>query len=392
MPDTSRTSPVKIQTPRVIFSWAILLAWVGFIYATLGTVPRWRELLVERYGEGVFATMTYSAAGLAVALVLCVMILRNREKRIFPYVSLVVVLLFLRHIMRHWIIIPVEQIHFIEYGVVGFLAYNALKFHLKGWGLITAAILLTYFFGMVDECIQGILVTRVGEQRDMYWNALAGALALALVAFSLRPARIRGHSGHVELRSHVFIAILCLPIQGYFNATIAQFGVLIEDKALGVVFRSRQRPEALKTYHDHLSHFKSEIAPRLGKEGMNPLLRRAYDRIHEEALVHAFRGFAHFGYGNFPVAYKENLIIEKYFHQFVQGTDLDWPPSRIKDLQEKIGPLALSTYYSPVAEHLITKFTEAQMWVAIVLLESGLILLWLKLGRREISTHRKPSL
>jgi len=375
---------INSRKAKTASAWIILIAWVAFIYLTLGTVPKWREFLVTRYGEGVFAVITFAIGGVAVAFILGFMIIRNREKRLLPYIALITIVLFLRYVMRHWITIPVEQIHFIEYGLVGFLSFNALRRHLRGWGLITAAIFLTYLFGMVDECIQGLLANRVGEQRDMYWNGLAGLLALGIITLSIRPAIVAGRSGRREWRAHIIMLALSLPIQGYFNSAIAQFGVLIQDDSIGAVFRSRLEPEALQSYDDNLDHFKTEIAPLIGKERMVPLVERVYNRIHEEALVHSFRRFAHYRYGNFPVAYKENLIIEKYFYQFVEGTDLDWPPAMSKDLQDKIGDLAFSRYHSPVAEHLITKFTETQMWVVIILLEGVVItLLALSWRRRD---------
>ncbi|TKJ40481.1 hypothetical protein CEE37_09210 [candidate division LCP-89 bacterium B3_LCP] len=368
--DLKESSPLAI-----ILSWAALIGWVGFIYATLGTVPTWREFLQDRYGEGIFGTITYFAAGICLVAILFYMLFGRKERKFFPYIVLVLVMLFLRYTMRHWITIPVEQIHFIEYGMVGFLAFNALRYHLSGWALITAALFIAYFFGMIDECIQGLLENRVGEQRDMYWNGLAAALVLVIVAFSIKPKVIFHKCGFREARIHLLIVALCLPIQGYFNSTFAQFGYLIEDDALAVVFRSRLDVERLKLYDDNLDHFKQDIAPRIGKERMNTLLGDMHDKIHEEVTVHSFRRFYHGIRGNYPVAYKESLILSHYFPQFISGTSLDWPRGKIKELQDKIGNLVNSTYYSPVAEHLITKFTQLQMWFVIIMLEIFILIL-----------------
>lgn len=207
----------------------------------------------------------------------------------------------------------------------------------------------------------------------MEW--IRGGNALFIVTFSLKPKIIYGRSGRRELQVHLLIASLCLPVQGFFNSTIAQFGVLIEDEAICSVFRSRLKPKALIAYNENLVHFKTEIAPNIGKIEQSQLLEVVHDKIHEEALVHAFRRFYHFRRGNTPVVYKENLILRKYFKQFITGTALDWPKSKSVELHNKIGDLAYSTYYSPVAEHLITKFSEMQMWIVILLLDS-LLLIW----------------
>ncbi|MFH0880847.1 MAG: VanZ family protein, partial [Lentisphaerota bacterium] len=218
--DQQYSSPSAAQTRRrwAVLAWGVLLAYAAFIDLTLSTVPAWREALIQRFGESVFDKITYGAAIALLSGILAVMIFRNREKQLLPYLSLIAILLFLRHVLRHWITIPVEQIHFIEYGLMGFFAYNALRFHLRGWLLVIAALLLTYFFGMVDECIQGNLANRVGEQRDMYWNGLAGLMGLSLVVLALKPKWIRGASGHREVIALLLIVAVCLPLQGYFNA------------------------------------------------------------------------------------------------------------------------------------------------------------------------------
>jgi|GEM_PF-1181635 len=367
-PERTSSSPWKAA-----WAWFLLLAWEGFILLTLSTVPTWREQLEERWGEGVYEAITYGAAGLALLALLAYMIFRLRERRILPYVSLALVLAALRYVTTHWIVIPVEQIHFIEYGMVGFLSYNALRYHLRGGGLVAAALMLTYLFGMVDETIQGHLANRVGQQEDMHWNGLAGIMGLAVVVLSLRPRWIRGPSGRREARFFLVMLALALPVQGYFNSTIAQFGHLIHEKDLNVTFRSRLKPEALKAYDDHLDHFKSVIVPRLGKARGTVILPLVYDLIHEEATVHMFRYGRYLQEKKFFIAYKEYLIIQKYFWQFIEGTPLQPPPDHGDQLRAASGAEADAHYESPVAAHLITSFSAAQNWIVIALLEAGII-------------------
>jgi len=323
-PYQSQDSPpgFKRSRWRAFFAWALLLSYAAFIDLTLSSVPTWREELSKRYGDGAFTTITYAAAVILLTIILAVMIFRNREKKPWAYISLVAILLFLRHVMRHWMTIPSEQIHFVEYGIMGFLAYHALRHHLKGWGLVVAALL---------------------------------------------------------------IVALCLPLQGYFNSAIAQFGVLVKDEAHGVIFRSRLKPAVLRQYNHNLEEFKRKIAAQIGKARMAKLLPGVHDKIHEEALVHAFRRWVYHRNGNYLVAYKETLILEGYYQQFIQGTDLDWAESRLAEMRTMIGDSALSIYESPVAEHLITKFNALQMWATIILLEAGIVALLVKLNRHNRS-------
>ncbi len=373
----TKQSKRRFTIVKIVISWILLIAWVGFIYLTLGTVPDWRDTLVENYGEEVFTTISFTGAGIALVILLGIMILYYRQKKILPYVSLLIVLGFLAHVMLNWIRLPVEQIHFIEYGMVGFLAYNALRHHLRGWGLITSVIVLTFLLGMFDEYIQGILVNRVGEQRDMYWNGLAGVIAAAIVALSLRPGILLIRSGRWELRAHLVMAAICLIIQGTFNTNISQFGYLHHDPEMNLTFKSRLNLEDLRAYNDNLDHFKTEIAPRIGRERMVHLLQKVHDLIHEEALVHCFRRGYHFRKGNIRTVYSEDLIIDKYYRQFVEGTDLDWKRSLSSAMRPVVGKRFEILYHSIVANHLITSYRGWQMWLLIGILEGIIIILFI---------------
>ncbi len=375
-------SPESLFKKRLI-AWSLLFAWVGFIYLTLGTVPDWRDTLVDKYGEGVFTTLTYSGGALGLAALLAVMIFYYRQKRVLPYIALFLNLAFLVYVLESWITLPVEQIHFIEYGIVGFLSFNALRHHLKGWGLISAAVLLTFMFGMVDETIQGLLDNRVGEQRDMIWNGLAGAIAMSIEAFSLKPRVLAEKSGVKEIKAHLVMASFCLLVQGYFNTRIAQFGYLIHDEEYNLSFKSRLQPEQLINYDVNLDHWKRNIAPKIGKVRMKELLPQVYNPIHEEALVHCFRRAYHFRLGNIRTVYSEDLIINRYFRNFVSGTKQDWPRSLSRQMRPVVGERFKVPYHSAVADHLITRFTAVQMWLVIALLETGIVIVWVLLTRRK---------
>lgn len=288
--------------------------------------------------------------------------------------------------MTHWITIPVEQIHFIEYSFAGFLAFNALRYRLRGWGLLIASLLLTYFFGMVDECIQGNLANRVGEQRDMYWNGLAGWMGVTVAAGGLKLKRIAPADIRWSVGVPLLILFLCLPLQGYFNTAIAQFGYLIEDESRGVIFRSRLRPDELKSYNENIEYFKREVAPKIGTARMGELQSLINDKIHEEALVHAFRRAVYYRNGHFPIAYKENLILDGYFRNFIEGTPLLWSEEAAETMRSTIGNLADATYESPVAGHLITKFTAMQMWIVILICEVAILYILLRLRRMNRSS------
>lgn len=208
----------------------------------------------------------------------------------------------------------------------------------------------------------------------MYWNGLAGMLGLGVVVFALRPKQIRGGSGRRELAAALIILLPCLLLQGYFNSAIAQFGRLIRDQELQVIFRSRLSVAELLRYDRDLEQFRREIVPKIGKAKMHEIMPLVRNKIHEEALVHIFRCGRYLMENKSFVAFKELRIIEKYYVQFMRGTPLDLPAERVAQLTEAVGDSAQVLYASPVAGHLITKFREWQMWAVIAAMEAGILI------------------
>lgn len=77
---------------------------------------------------------------------------------------------------------PEEKVHFIEYGVVGVLAYFAAPERLSGGWRYAAAAGFTLAAGWLDEGIQALLPSRYYDLRDVAFNAAAGVLALCVLA------------------------------------------------------------------------------------------------------------------------------------------------------------------------------------------------------------------
>ena len=84
-----------------------------------------------------------------------------------------------------------EKIHFLEYGLVAWLALEAAPL---AWGPVVrfvAVALLVGAAGWLDEGIQGLLPTRHYDLRDVAFNAAAGVMALttlSLLRWTAKPA------------------------------------------------------------------------------------------------------------------------------------------------------------------------------------------------------------
>ncbi len=76
---------------------------------------------------------------------------------------------------------PEEKIHFIEYGILAYLVFRALRLDYGAWAAYAGALALTTALGWVDEGIQHLLPNRYYQTSDVVLNAVSGLLGLLLV-------------------------------------------------------------------------------------------------------------------------------------------------------------------------------------------------------------------
>ena len=72
--------------------------------------------------------------------------------------------------------VPAERIHFLEYGLLGFLVTKAIR--KLNWKSISLALLFVLGIGAIDEVIQWLLPNRVGDLRDVIMNSVGGGMGI----------------------------------------------------------------------------------------------------------------------------------------------------------------------------------------------------------------------
>ena len=87
---------------------------------------------------------------------------------------------------------PEERTHLIEYGIVAALIHLALQERVRQGHQVSSpaaiAVVATALLGLIDEGIQAMLPSRVFDTRDIFFNALAGFLAIAAM-LAIAPQR-----------------------------------------------------------------------------------------------------------------------------------------------------------------------------------------------------------
>ena len=172
--------PTLFSSTRERRLWGCVLAVVVAIYSTLGLA---RTLAAQLGGAGL---------GEWLFLVACIMVLVTvvtqglttrpsvAEWGVAMGIAAAYLLVFVR------MAIPTERSHLIEYGVVAVCIYEALQ-ERAGQGrrvpvpaLLT--VLLTGLLGVLDECLQILVPSRIFDPVDLLFNVLAGVMAVTASA------------------------------------------------------------------------------------------------------------------------------------------------------------------------------------------------------------------
>jgi len=151
----------------------------AIIYLTLGFVSVLEGLISNR--DWIDSLFMFGMMMIVVSAV--IMGINQSPNSISIAVGLGIVSVYLLVFLR--MNIPQERTHLIEYGVVANLVYQALKIRASNLKKIRfpalVAIVITSFFGVLDETIQWYLPNRVFDFRDIMFNVLASIMAVSSV-------------------------------------------------------------------------------------------------------------------------------------------------------------------------------------------------------------------
>ena len=152
--------------------WIFIFIYVLLIYTTL---PIARSFLNTLYGTLGAFNLNLFVNTLLVGVFSFIALQLYRKRGLCSFVHL-----FLLGVLLVTIILnldrPEERIHFVEYGLLGFLFVKA--FSSTYVRTFTFSALLVTLIGSVDELIQWFLPNRVGDLRDVLMNAVGGLLGV----------------------------------------------------------------------------------------------------------------------------------------------------------------------------------------------------------------------
>lgn len=416
---------VSIKTRKVYLSWLwVVLCALGIFF----TVPMARKIqnfvaaLAGRSFFGYFVLIT-----VIVLFVVLTYVLYTRLKihAISNYIWLVLILaMYVYFTLKLWAN-PEEAIHFIEYGLLGFFLFKAFDHHIGDSSIYLAAFLLGSLVGTCDEILQWIVPGRYFDFRDVGLNALSSGLFQILLWKGIRPKR---HYDKIQSRSIKIISVLsaanlillglCLsntPQRVKKYANILPFLSSLKNQEAMSEFKFRYRDPDIGIFYSRLTLEELKNIDRFRAEEFATILRDWQSKDYAEYLrifpggvapflheirVHIFRrdkrlerAFLSDGEAarreNFLIAYKENLILEKYFGQTLIRSPYNWDEAMKARVRGNIDPKAV--YESPVSKGVWATVNERAAWSIIGVILLMLIIIYLHSTRISKDQNKKET-
>ena len=405
---------------KIFFSWLWVSICTLFIFFIIPIARTIRNFVVANWNVAFFGYSVLVIVSIVFLLSFYLLWFRLKIRALSNYLWLTAVaLVYVFFTFKLWER-PEEAIHFLEYGLLGFLLFQALRHHVPDNGLFFIAFLIGALVGILDEALQWMIPRRIWDFRDLGINALSVGLFLVAIWKGIKPKLLGIHSQSrsIKIISYLLITYLVLfglcfsntpdRVQSYtkvlpFLSFLQKEEPMNEwkykhmDPEIGVFF-SRLEIEELnridteraeeygqifkewteKKYEDFLNYFPGYSQPFL-----------------YEMRVHVFRRNTRFWEANKTenekiqkenlfIAYKENLILEKYFGNTLQKTLYQWPKRRIEHIK---GEIDVTLFYkSPVSAASPIPFQQKTLWGVIILIIIALVYLNIRISRQQNSS------
>jgi len=157
-------------------------AWLWFTLCTLAIfliVPLARTIqsfVQDRWGRSLFGYTVLVVAGGTFLTLICFLYFRLKIRSPSNYIWLTIITgIYIYFTLKLWKV-PVEAIHFLEYGLLGFFLFRAFRFTIKDKSIYLSAFLFGSVVGIFDEIIQWMVPLRYWDIRDVGLNSLSTAL------------------------------------------------------------------------------------------------------------------------------------------------------------------------------------------------------------------------
>ena len=405
---------------KIFFSWLWVCICILSIFLIIPIARTIRNFVEANWNVAFFGYSVLIIVSIVFLFSLYLLWFRLKIRTLSNYLWLTAVaLVYIFFTLKLWER-PEEAIHFLEYGLLGFLLFQALRHNIQDKGIFFIAFLIGALVGILDEALQWMIPHRVWDFRDLWINALAVGLCQVGIWKGIRPKllRIRWRSKSIKIFSHLLATYLVLfglcisntpkRVQSYTKILpflsflqkeepMNELKLKHRDPEIGVFFSRMEIEELKKTDRERAEEYGNifeEWKSKKYQDFLNYFPGYARPFLYE-MRVHVFRRNRKFWEANETkdektrkknlfIVYKENLILEKYFTNTLQASPYKWPKRRIERFEKEIDVTPF--YRSPVSAASFRPLKEKTLWGVILLIIIALVYLNIRISRQQKST------
>lgn len=387
---------------RRLISWLWAFLCILAIFLVVPLARTIQSFFSARWGSSFFGYAVLAVMGTVSVILLFFLFFRRKIRRVSNYFWLLLVtVLYVYFTIQLWDV-PIEAIHFLEYGLLGFFLFRALKFNIRDKSTFFIAFLIGTLVGIFDEILQWIVPLRLWDIRDVGLNALSCGLFQIGLWKGIQPrdisSKIKPKSWKIlslMLGANIVFLGLCLSntpkrVSTYTEA-FSSLSFLKKEEPMNR-FKHRYKDPAIGTFYSLLSPADlTEEDTKLSRQNAQTLKewkRETFKEFRQRRhplkfpFIYELRFHVEIRDRNFNqaflteeedikkmfflAAYKENLILEKYFGNTLQKASYSW------EKEQQVGTEALinksTPYKSPVSFGIVFPWSEKTMWLLILIL------------------------
>ena len=400
---------MPIAKKRAFLSWLWVVLCSIAIFLTVPVARRIQIFVSNHWGRILFMYFVLVVLAVSFVALLYFLIIKKKVRSPANYLWLFILSGLYAYFTVKLKHVPEEAVHFLEYGLLAFFLFKALSHHIRDRSIYITATFLTLLVGTFDEILQWITPDRYWDFRDAGLNALSGILFQLMIWKVITPKIISEKFSFKSLKIFSFSFVSCIIVLALCvsNTPNRVYSYTKHIKCLSYLQREEPMSEFGYKYKDpEIGIFYSRLSPsQLNKidkqngEEYARILNESFNRDYEQFLkdyspttnpfmhelrVHIFRRDSYFEKArvsseiaekkeSYFIAYKENLILQKYFTQSVKKSVYSWDENKIKEAEILID--RNKPYISPVSANLFTSFSEKTVWISIIIILSFLVVI-----------------
>ncbi|MGQ9579051.1 MAG: VanZ family protein [Candidatus Aminicenantales bacterium] len=392
-----------MKKKRVFVAWSLVILCAASILAIVPLARSIQRLVTGSLGRSAFGYFVLVGISCFLAGMVWLLFFRLKIRQFSNYLVLALVgaayVYFTLKLWKH----PEEAVHFLEYGLLSFLLYRALRNHYSDITIYFSSLFIGTFVGIIDEILQWITPNRSWDLRDVGLNALAVLLFQIALALGIRPRGIANRPSSPSLSfasiclsinlimlglcfsntpsrvaayTHLFPSLSflqkeeimhdfglkrhSLPGIGVFYSRLSLEEIKVTDRSRAEEFAAILNAWKDKPYEEFLRLYSSQTEPFLHEFRVR--IFRRDQKINEAKMLPSGSKRA----AAMLVAYRENLFLETYFGHTLRASGYAWPASRQEEIRLEVDSEA--TYRSPVGASFSPFRNEAALWTGIGIL------------------------